>query len=85
MNELARWLKKSSTEEQKELARRARTSVGHLQQLSGRHRKPSAALAIRLDRAAVGMRAANARLPLLPRERLAAACRSCEFARRCRI
>lgn len=84
MNPVKKWMRTATEQEQKELARRARTSVGQLHQISGRHRKPSADLAIRLERAGAVMRTKNPRLPELNRERLAAACRSCEFAKRCR-
>lgn len=81
---MKQWLKASNEKQQRELARRSRTSSKYLHQLAGGHRAASADLASRLERAAALMRIVNPRLPLLPRERLATACGSCEFVKRCR-
>lgn len=81
---MKKWLKASTRAERGHLARNARTSVGQLRQIAGHHRKPSAELAIRLERAALKLRIKNPKLPLLLREHLARACASCEFARVCR-
>ena len=84
MNPVKQYLDASTDAEQTELAKRGRTTRGQLRQLAGRHRKASADLAIRLERASKVMQAKNPRLPFIKREQLAKACRSCEFAKRCR-
>lgn len=82
MNPIKRWLRASTAKERRRLARTARTSVGLLKQIAGGHRRASATLAMRLERAAGKLN--NPKLPPLLREELALACRKCEFARKCR-
>ena len=81
---MKKWMRVSTKAEQRELARRARTSVGQLRQLAGKHRTSSADLALRLERAARVLHEKNVKLPLLLREQLATSCRACEFAKHCR-
>lgn len=51
---LRTWLAKAPVERRKQVANAARTTVGHLWQLAGAHRKASAALAERLQEASQG-------------------------------
>jgi len=51
---LRQWLAQASSERRKAVATEARTTVGHLWQLSGGHRRASADLAIRLQKASGG-------------------------------
>ncbi|MBN4165064.1 YdaS family helix-turn-helix protein [Pseudomonas fulva] len=51
---LREWLAKTPAEERELMARKAGTSVGHLWQLAGGHRKASAELAERLQDASEG-------------------------------
>lgn len=74
----------ATAKEKVALAKRARTSVAHLFQLSGGHRRASAELAIAIETAATPLRKMNPMLPELRREQMSTACRGCDFARRCR-
>lgn len=51
---LRKWLAKSPTDERERVAKKAGTSVGHLRQLAGGHRKASPELAERLQEASAG-------------------------------
>lgn len=51
---LREWLAKTPADERERVAQRAGTSVGHLWQLAGGHRKASAELAERLQDASEG-------------------------------
>lgn len=51
---LRAWMAGASAERRKEVADKAGTSVGHLWQLSGGHRRASAKLAMRLQSASDG-------------------------------
>ena len=51
---LREWLANASTSRRKEVADAAKTTVGHLWQLAGGHRKASAELAERLQDASSG-------------------------------
>ncbi len=75
---LALWLRTANKKERTALAKRARTTVGQLQQLAGGHRMASAALAARIEKA-VGD--ATHALPAVRRESLCPACDACEFAK----
>lgn len=86
MTPLQNWVERASTAQLRRLARLARTTVGTLRQMAGRYRKSNttAELAIRIDHAAAILRSRDPTLPEIPRESLSAACRGCEFAKRCR-
>jgi hypothetical protein len=86
MTPLQHWMNQASTSQLIRLARLARTTVGTLRQISGRYRKSNttAELAVRIDHAAAVLRSRDPTLPDIPRESLSAACRGCEFAKRCR-
>lgn len=89
MNALARWMKRATPVDRRNLARKANTSLGTLRQIAGGYRKTNvtADLAARIDR---GVQAVNhqsivrPRLPEVRRESLCPACASCEFAKQCR-
>ncbi|MED5492698.1 MAG: hypothetical protein VYD45_11335 [Pseudomonadota bacterium] len=51
---LREWLGKASAERREQVAAAANTSVGHLWQLSGGHRRASVDLAMRLQKASGG-------------------------------
>lgn len=51
---LREWLASKSAEERESIAKKAGTTVGHLWQLAGGHRKASADLAERLQDASLG-------------------------------
>lgn len=80
-------MRKATTKEQTELARRAKTSRAYLYVLSGaqgRHaREPRPGLAARLERASIVMRTRNPKLPVLTRMELNTDCRNCEYAKTC--
>lgn len=86
MTPLQSWMQQASAAQLTRLARLARTTVGTLRQIAGRYRKSNttAELALRIDRAAAVLRSRDPTLPDIPRESLSAACRGCEFAKRCR-
>jgi hypothetical protein len=86
MNPLHEWLQRADAKQLSRLARLARTTVGTLRQIAGGYRKSdvSATLAVRLDHAAAVLRSRDPALPEIPREKMSAACRGCEFAKRCR-
>lgn len=86
MTPLQHWMQQANTQQLTRLARLARTTVGSLRQIAGRYRKSNttAELAIRIDHAAAVLRSRDPSLPEIPRESLSAACRGCEFAKRCR-
>lgn len=84
MRALKNWMTAATAKEKVALARRAKTSVPHLFQLSGGHRRASAELAISIEKAALTLRKINPTLPELRREDMNGACRGCDFARRCR-
>lgn len=54
IDHLRDWLSKTSAEDRERIAKEAGTSVGHLWQLAGGHRKASAELAERLQDASCG-------------------------------
>ena len=88
MNQLRLWLDTATTNEKKELAARAGTSIGTLSQIAGGYRNNGDAnvrsgLAGKLERAAAQLRRINPRLPQLLRTDLSLECRECEFAQRC--
>jgi transcriptional regulator with XRE-family HTH domain len=84
MQALRNWLANASTLEQDALAEAAGTSRRHLWQLAGGHRKPSAGLAARIERASAAIaRNAKGRLPKLLRSQLSPVCAECEYAPRC--
>lgn len=86
MSPLENWMQRANGAQLRRLARLARTTVGTLRQIAGRYRKSdvSATLAVRIDHAAAVLRSRDPSLPDIPRESLSAACRGCEFAKRCR-
>lgn len=87
MSQLKAWMRIATPDEQKALAKGAGTSRAYLYHLANdaaRYgRMASAELAGRIEAAAQPLSATNPRLPRLLRTDLAAACRGCEYARRC--
>jgi hypothetical protein len=86
MNVLQKWLAVATPEQQRTLARRAKTTVGTLRQIAGGYRtdgklRASVDLAVRLEKAAASMPEPLA--PRLPREAFVDACRTCEYRTRC--
>lgn len=81
---LRKWMAAASPVEQTELAKRAKTTRGHLYQLSSGHRTASAELAGRIEIASIAMRMKNDKLPLIDRASLCAACAACPYAKKCR-
>lgn len=86
MNAVQNWMKHATMAQFVRLAKLARTTPGTLRQIAGGYRKSNvtAELAVRIDRAAAVMRSREPALPEIQRESLNAACRGCEFAKRCR-
>lgn len=82
MNSLERLLARADAEQKKRLAAHAKTSVNHLYQLASGHRGAGPDLARRIEHASVKM--SNERLPVVLREDLCDACKTCEFAKACR-
>lgn len=81
---LRAWMAAATSEEQKLLAARIESSVGTLYQYSSGHRQVSAARGIAIERETKAMaRVSKGRLPVVWRTDTVAACRSCDFARRC--
>lgn len=75
-----------TVEEQEQLALLAGTSREYLYQLGSGHRRASAEMAGRLERAAGIVRSRSPRsemLPVLPRTALSETCRECQYARAC--
>jgi DNA-binding transcriptional regulator YdaS (Cro superfamily) len=72
---LKEWLAQADPVQRLAVAKAAGTSIGYLYQLAGGHRRSSADKAIAIEHATMG---------LVPRESISHACRSCEFAKRCR-
>lgn len=86
MNTLTEWMNAATTAQLARLAKLARSTPGTLRQIAGGYRKSNttAELAVRLDHAAAVMRSRDPDLPEIRRETLSAACKGCEFAKRCR-
>ena len=86
---LKAWLRAATKPEREHLAAAAKTSVAYLNHLAADkskpyHREPEPALAAAIERATKRMaRASEGRLPVVYRTDLVAACRECEFAKRC--
>jgi hypothetical protein len=87
MSQLKAWMRLATPEEQSELAKAAKTSRAYLYHLANDNarygRMASPELAGRIEAAAREINARNPRLPRLLRTDLSAACRECEYARRC--
>lgn len=47
------WMARATDQERERVAKKARTTVGYLWQLSGNHRSPSSSLAERLEKASL--------------------------------
>jgi hypothetical protein len=82
---LRTWLRAATVEERQELADAAASgSINSLEQYAGGHRQCSAEKAIAIEQAAAPItKRSKGRLPRVLRTDLSAACRGCEFARRC--
>lgn len=89
MNQLRVWMDAASTNERRQLAELAGTTLGTLHQIAGSYRNKGglptvrAGLAVRLEHAAGRLRKINRNLPVLVRTDLSADCRGCDFARHC--
>lgn len=77
---LKKWKSLATTEQWRELAFRASTTVGTMDHLVTGNRKASSAMAIRIERASDRM----AGMPTLNRTELSDTCGSCDYARKCR-
>lgn len=76
MNALKRWMDNHTVTEQRALAKRAKTTIGTLRFIAnGSRDNIKAGLATRLDRATAGE---------VPREKMCADCKACEFAKAAR-
>lgn len=82
MKSLQRLLKRATAEQKRRFAEHADTSVNHLHQLATGHRGAGPELARRIEHASVLM--STERLPVVLREDLCDACKTCEFAKNCR-
>jgi hypothetical protein len=81
---LKTWMRAATPEEQHLLAERVGTTRGMLYQYSGGNRQFSAERAIHIELETRAMhKASGGRLPIVYRTDVSAACRGCEFARRC--
>ena len=81
---LKAWMAAATPAEQELLAKRLGSSRSTLYQISGAHRGVSAERAIAIERETKAMsKASKGRLPVVWRTDLSAACRGCEFARKC--
>lgn len=84
MTTMKQWMQAASPQQQIELARRAGTSRQYLYHLAGGFRDASAELAARIERASLEMhRESRRKLPKVYRTDLNAACRACDYARKC--
>ena len=79
------WMKESSIEEKRELARKAETSLSLLYQLSYGTRKASSGLAGRIEKAAasIAKRKRHTPLPELRRGDLSEDCAKCPLYKEC--
>lgn len=81
---LRAWMAAATTEEQKLLAHRAKTSVGMLRQYAGGFRQASATTAGVIEALTAEMhKLSKGRLPKITRTDLCEACRSCQYAAKC--
>jgi hypothetical protein len=74
------WMKESTIDEKRELAKKAETSLALLYQLSQEHRRASSELAGRIEKAAAKI---NKGLPVLTRGDLSEACAVCKHFKDC--
>jgi len=78
------WMSAATSAEQLLLAERINSSLGQLYQYSSGHRQMSAERGIVVERVTREMaRVSKGRLPVVYRTDTVAACRGCEFARKC--
>ena len=80
MNALKRWMQTATAAEKKQLAARAKTTIGTLYQIAGSYRTGGKA---QVDADLAG-RIAKASKGAIRREELSTACARCEYARRCK-
>lgn len=78
------WMMAATPAEQRALAQAIGTSRAMLYQYAGGHREVSATRGGEIERATKAMaKASKGRLPVVYRTDVVAACRGCEYARRC--
>jgi hypothetical protein len=78
------WMAAATTDEQQLLAERIESSLGTLHQYSSGHREMSPERGIAIERVTREMaRVSKGRLPIVYRTDTVAACRGCEYARKC--